>query len=171
MMLGLKITKIFIPQCCIARTIPIVNQMLGRDASLDVGWRLVHNIVHGLLGANVFHRNLQGREFYYQLFHDFFNENRFPFENVGVRDLGMNTKHHPQLLHFFQDRVDMFDVRDAKSGISRSARWIVFAGNDGGCPIGVFERHGLPDFFRIRIVGEVEGHQRLKIRGILLVLL
>lgn len=71
----------------IARTIAIVNQMLGGDASLDVGWRLVHDIVYGLFGADMFHRDFQGRELYYQRFHDFFDKDRFSVENIPFRDL------------------------------------------------------------------------------------
>mmetsp|Transcript_2550 Transcript_2550/g.6130 ORF Transcript_2550/g.6130 Transcript_2550/m.6130 type:complete len:218 (+) Transcript_2550:277-930(+) len=104
----------FITSDGIARTIPIVNQMLWGDASLDVGWCLIHNIIHGLFGANVFHRDFQGWELFYQRFHDFFDEDRFPVENISFCDLGMNAKHHPYLFHFFQDRVNVLDVGDTK---------------------------------------------------------
>ena len=161
----------FITSDGIARTIPIVDQMMWGDASLDVGWCLVHNIIHGLFGANVFHRDFQGWVLFYQRFHDFFDEDRFPVENISFCDLGMNAQHHPYLFHFFQDRVNVLDVGDTKCGIRRSASGVIFAGNDGWCPIGVLERTGLPDFFRLSIVGEIQCHQWLKVCRILPVLL
>lgn len=83
----------------------------------------------------------------------------------------MNAKHHSLLFHFFQDRVDVLDVGDTKGGIRRSASWVIFAGNDGWCPVGVLERTGLFDFFRLCIVGEIQCHQWLKVCWILSVLL
>lgn len=154
-----------------ARTISVVNQMLWGDASLDIGWCLIGNIFHSIFGTDVFHRDFQSREFHRQGFHDFFDKDWFPVENVAFRDLGMNAKHHSNLFHFFQNRINILDVGDTKGGISRSTRWIVFACNDGWCAIVVFECICLPDFFRLCVVGEIKCHERLKVCGILSILL
>mmetsp|Transcript_17272 Transcript_17272/g.39725 ORF Transcript_17272/g.39725 Transcript_17272/m.39725 type:complete len:254 (-) Transcript_17272:5-766(-) len=150
--------------------ISIINQVLGCDARLDVRRRVVHNVFHSLLGTDVFHCHFQCRKILDQRFHDFFDKDGFPFENIGVCDLRMNAEHHSHLLHRFQNRVQIFDVRDTEGGVGRGTRGVVLASDDSGSPVGVFQCGSLSDFFRFGTVGEIERHEGLEVRWILPVL-
>ena len=137
-------------------TITIVQQVMTSNASLDVVWRLYH-IIHSLLCANVFHGDFEVGKVCNEGFHYFFNKDGFAFEDVGVGDFGMDTKHHALFRHFFEGRITLFDVCHTKVRVGGCSCRIVLA------PHNAFFS-SFSDFLSACNIRKVEDHERLKVR-------
>jgi hypothetical protein len=129
---------------------------MARNTRFDV-IRSRSYVFHCLSRADMLHGDFETGKVGHQGFHNFFDKDGLPFENVRVCHFRMNAQHHVLFLHFFQSRIAVLNVSDTKIRVGRRSRWIILAADDTSS-------RSLADFVGRSLIRQIKRHERFQRR-------
>ncbi len=134
-------------------------QMMRRNRRCNIGGACL-NKRGGVRSCDMLEHNFQLRKISHNINKDALDKHGFAIKdiNVGVRHLAMHQQRHADALHGAQHRIDIFNVRYAKSGVRRCIRRVKLAGGKDALCKAAF------NFGRLERIREIAGHQRRKVK-------